>query len=50
MLPREIAEQENLSIARISQIFQAVIDKVQENQAKYNINIEELIDAASRIN
>lgn len=50
MLPREIAEQENLSIARISQIFQAVIDKVQENQAKYNINIEELLDAASRIN
>lgn len=49
MLPREIAEQEGLSIARISQIFQYVVEKIRENQVKYNIDIDILTDAASKI-
>ena len=38
MEPKEIAEQEGLSIARVSQIFQSVISQMQENQHKYNID------------
>jgi hypothetical protein len=38
MLPKEIADQEGLSIARISQIFQTVIEQIQENQVKYDID------------
>ena len=38
MLPKEIADQEGLSIARISQIFQNVVDQIQQNQVKYNID------------
>ena len=49
MLPKEIAEQENLSIARISQIFQNVIEQMQKNQVKYNINIDMLFDAAKKL-
>lgn len=49
MLPKEIAEQENLSIARISQIFQSVIEQMQRNQVKYNINPDILFDAAQKI-
>lgn len=49
MSPREIAEQENLSIARISQIFQSVIDQVQRNREKYNINIDNLFTAARKL-
>ena len=45
MLPKEIAEQEGLSIARISQIFQTVIEQMQRNQAKYNIDSDVLFDA-----
>lgn len=47
MLPREIAEQEGLSIARVSQIFQTVEQQMQRNQAKYNIDISKLIEVAS---
>lgn len=50
MLPKEIADQENLSIARISQIFQSVIEQMQRNQAKYNINPNILFNAASKLN
>jgi RNA polymerase sigma factor (sigma-70 family) len=46
MLPKEIAEQENLSIARISQIFQSVIEQMQYNASKYNINPNVLFEAA----
>ena len=46
MLPREIAEQEGLSIARVSQIFQTVEQQIRENQVKYNIDIEKLLEAA----
>ena len=46
MLPREIAEQEGLSIARVSQIFQTVEQQMQKNQAKYDIDIERLLEAA----
>lgn len=45
MLPKEIAEQEGLSIARISQIFQNVLDKMKANQAKYNISAEDMYEA-----
>lgn len=50
MLPKEIAEQENLSIARISQIFQSIIEQMQINQIKYNINPDILFDAARKLN
>lgn len=49
MLPREIAEQEGLSIARVSQIFQTVEQQIQKNQVKYNINIGELMQAAKTL-
>lgn len=45
MLPKEIAEQEGLSIARISQIFQTVIEQMQINQAKYNVDPHILFEA-----
>lgn len=48
MSPREIADQENLSIARISQIFQNVIDQIMKNQVKYNINVDSLFEAARK--
>ena len=38
MLPKEIADQEGLSIARVSQIFQTVLEQKQRNQLKYNID------------
>lgn len=49
MLPKEIADQEGLSIARISQIFQTVMEQMQKNQVKYNINPNVLFDAVKRI-
>lgn len=49
MLPKEIADQEGLSIARISQIFRTVIDQMQKNQVKYNIDPTELFDAVKKI-
>lgn len=48
MLPKEIAEQEGLSIARISQIFQTVIEQMQRNQAKYNIDYHVLFEAVKK--
>jgi len=50
MLPKEIADQEGLSIARISQIFQSVVEQMKINQAKYNINPDILFEAARKIN
>lgn len=49
MLPKEIADQEGLSIARISQIFRTVIDQMQKNQVKYNIDPTELFDTVKKI-
>ena len=48
MLPREIAEQEGLSIARISQIFQTVIDQIQINQVKYDIDPNILFEVVKK--
>lgn len=48
MLPKEIADQEGLSIARISQIFQTVIEQVQQNQVKYNIDPDVLFEAVKK--
>lgn len=50
LLPREIAQQEGLSIARVSQIFQTVIERMQLNAAKYDINIDELFEASRKLN
>ena len=50
LLPREISQQEGLSIARISQILQNVIEKMQLNAAKYDVNIHELFEAARKLN
>lgn len=49
MLPKEIAEQEGLSIARVSQIFQSVMEQMQMNQVKYNINPDILFEAVKKI-
>lgn len=49
MLPKEIADQEGLSIARISQIFQTVIEQMQKNQVKYNIDQDVLFEAVRKI-
>ena len=48
MEPKEIAEQEGLSIARVSQIFQTVIAQMQENQLKYHIDEQVMYDAISK--
>lgn len=42
MLPKEIADQEGLSIARISQIIQNTTEKMIMNSRKYNINSEQM--------
>ena len=49
MLPKEIADQEGLSIARISQIFQTVIEQMQKNSIKYGVNQDILFDAVKKI-
>lgn len=49
LLPKEIAQQEGLSIARVSQIFQFVVEKMQMNASKYNINVEELFEASRKL-
>lgn len=49
LLPKEIAEQEGLSIARISQIFQTVIEQMQRNQVKYNVDPDILFEAVKKI-
>lgn len=48
MLPKEIADQEGLSIARISQIFQTVIEQIQQNQVKYDIDPNILFSAVNK--
>lgn len=48
MLPKEIAEQEGLSIARVSQIFQSVIEQMQKNAIKYNIDCTSLFEAVNQ--
>lgn len=48
MLPKEIADQEGLSIARISQIFQTVIEQIQQNQVKYDIDPNILFSAVKK--
>lgn len=45
MLPKEIADQEGLSKARISQIFQSVIEQIQANSVKHNMDSDVLFDA-----
>lgn len=45
MLPKEIAEQEGLSIARVSQIFQTVAEQMLQNQRKHNVDIDKLFSA-----
>lgn len=49
MLPKEIADQEGLSIARVSQIFQTVLEQMQRNQVRYNIDSNILFDAINKI-
>lgn len=49
MLPKEIAKQEGLSIARVSQIFQTVLEQMQQNQVRYNIDQNILFDAVKKI-
>ena len=49
MLPKEIAEQEGLSKARVSQIFQSVIEQIQENSVKYDIDSDQLFAALRKL-
>ena len=49
MLPKEIAVQEGLSIARISQILQQTIDAMRENAEKYNIDGDMMFEALTKI-
>lgn len=48
-LPKEIAIEEGLSIARISQILQQTIDAMKENAKKYNIDEDEMFEALTII-
>lgn len=48
MLPKEIADQEGLSKARVSQIFQTVIEQMQENSVKYNVDSDVLFNVISK--
>ena len=48
MTPKEIAEQEELSIARVSQILQNVLETIRKNQVKYNIDPEMMYDALEK--
>jgi DNA-directed RNA polymerase sigma subunit (sigma70/sigma32) len=49
MLPKEIADQENLSSARVTQIFQTTLEKMMENAKKYNISEGEMYDIINNI-
>jgi DNA-directed RNA polymerase sigma subunit (sigma70/sigma32) len=49
MLPKEIADQEGLSKARVSQIFQSVITQIQANSVKFNIDSDILFDAIHKL-
>lgn len=48
MLPKEIAEQEGLSKARVSQIFQTVLEQMQANSVKYNVDSNILFEAVKK--
>lgn len=48
MLPKEIAEQEGLSKARVSQIFQSVLEKMQANSVKYNVDPNIFFEAVKK--
>ena len=47
--PNEIAVQENLSVARISQIIGSTIETMIENSKTYKINKDELFEALSKL-
>lgn len=49
LLPKEIAEQEGLSIARVSQIFQTVTEQMQKNSIKHQIDPNILFDAVRKM-
>lgn len=48
MLPKEIAEQTGLSLARISQIFQLTMDKIRKNCIKYEIDPQLLFQCCEK--
>ena len=48
MLPKEIADSEGLSVARISQVLLGVLAKMRENAAKYEIDPAFLFEACSK--
>lgn len=50
MAPREISDQEGLSIARISQVLQETISRMKLNAQKYEIDPDVLFDAVRKIN
>jgi RNA polymerase primary sigma factor len=50
MTPREISDQEGLSIARISQILQETINKMKVNAQKFDVDPDILFDAVRKIN
>ena len=50
MTPREISDQEGLSIARISQILQETINHMKMNAQKYEVDPDILFDAVRKIN
>ena len=49
MTPKEIAEQEGLSIARVSQIVQATIEQMKKNQEVYQLDPSILYEAVSKM-
>ena len=49
MLPKEIADQEGLSKARVSQIFQSVIEQIQVNSVKYDIDSDQLFASVRKM-
>lgn len=49
LLPKEIAEQEGLSSARVTQIFQSTLNKMIENAKKYNISQDTLQEIVNNI-
>jgi DNA-directed RNA polymerase sigma subunit (sigma70/sigma32) len=48
MLPKEIADQTGLSVARISQIFQLTMEKIRKNCTKYNIDPQALFECCEK--
>ena len=49
MLPKEIADQEGLSKARVSQIFQTVIEQIQVNSVRHDIDSDQLFAAIRKM-